>query len=300
MSERFKGTGTAIVTPFHKDGNIDFNAFESLIEFQIRNEVNYLVFMGTTGEAVTLNHDEQTAIINMAVEIVDKRLPVVIGIGGNNTREIEHTIRNTDFEHIDAVLSVSPYYNKPQQKGIYQHFKSIASLCPVPLIAYNVPSRTGSNIAPETILRLAQDVPNIIAVKEASHNLAQCASIIKNKPEHFLVISGNDDLALPFMAIGGDGVISVIANAFPKEFSQMIRFCLKDEFAKARELHLELLEVIEGIYADGSPSGVKAVLHMKGLIQNTLRLPLVPINKALYNRLSSLLDDLKQGPYTSE
>ncbi len=300
MNDRFKGTGTAIVTPFHKDGNIDFKAFESLIEFQIRNQVDYLVFMGTTGEAVTLNHDEQSAIVNMAVEIVNKRLPVVIGIGGNNTREIENSIRNTDFENIDAVLSVSPYYNKPQQKGIFYHYKSIASLCPVPVIVYNVPSRTGSNITAETTLRLAHEVPNIMAVKEASHNLAQCANIIKHKPEHFLVISGNDDLAIPFMAIGGDGVISVIANAFPKEFSHMIRFCLQDEFAEARKLHLELLEIVEGIYEDGSPSGIKAVLSMKGLIKNTLRLPLVTINKALSNRLSSLLENMKQGPYTSE
>ncbi len=299
MYEKFKGTGTAMVTPFHKDGSIDFKAFENLIEYQIRNRIDYLVFMGTTGEAVTLTRDEQSAIIQMAVECIDGRIPLVIGIGGNNTRGIESTLRHTDFTGVDAVLSVSPYYNKPQQKGIFHHYQSVAGLCPVPVIIYNVPARTGSNIQAGTTLRIAREIPNVIGVKEASHDLAQCAHIIKDKPENFLVISGNDDLALPFMALGGDGVISVLSNAFPREFSQMLRWCLQGEFVLARDIHWHLFDVMEGIYADGSPSGVKAVLHIKGLIQHHLRLPLVRVNRALFNALSDMLGGMKKIEHSS-
>ncbi len=300
MHKLFRGTGTAIVTPFHKDGNIDFKSFENLIEYQIRNKVEYIVFLGTTGESVTLNNDEKHAIINLAVEIVDKRVPVVIGIGGNNTQEIEKSIRQTPFEGIDAVLSVSPYYNKPQQKGIFYHYKAIAAICPVPIIIYNVPGRTGSNITAETTLQIAADIPGVIGIKEASLNLSQCAKIIKYKPADFLVISGNDDMTLPFMALGGDGVISVISNALPYEFSQMVRFCLQNEFKKARDIHVRLLDVIEAIYADGSPSGVKAILSMKGLCQNALRLPLVKINKALNNQMSNMLSEFEPFQFTSK
>jgi 4-hydroxy-tetrahydrodipicolinate synthase len=296
MLEKFKGTGTAIVTPFHKDGSIDFKSFEKLIEYQIQGGIEYLVFLGTTGEAVVLNKDERNAVINLAVEIVNGRIPVVVGIGGNNTQEITNCIRETDFNGIDAILSVSPYYNKPQQKGIFYHFKNVAAVSPVPIIIYNVPARTGSNLTAETTLRIAHELPNVMAVKEASSDLAQCARIIKEKPEDFLVISGNDDLALPFMALGGDGVISVIANAFPAEFSTMIRLCLKDEFANARRIQQRLLDITEGIYADGSPSGVKAVLEMKGLCQNALRLPLVKINKALNNQLTAFLNEIEKHP----
>jgi 4-hydroxy-tetrahydrodipicolinate synthase len=300
MRKLFKGTGTAIVTPFHKDGNIDFKSFENLIEYQIRNKVDYLVFLGTTGESVTLNMDEKCAIINLAVEIVDKRIPVVIGIGGNNTQEIEKTIRQTPFDGVDAVLSVSPYYNKPQQKGIFYHYKAIAAICPVPIIIYNVPGRTGSNITAETTLQIAAEIPGVIGIKEASHNLSQCARIIKYKPADFLVISGNDDLTLPFMALGGDGVISVISNALPYEFSQMVRFCLQNEFQKARDIHVRLFDIIEAIYADGSPSGVKALLSMKGLCQNAVRLPLVKINKALSNQMSNMLNEFEPFAYSSK
>lgn len=299
MQRQFKGTGTAIVTPFHKDGSIDFNSFETLIEYQIRNEVEYIVFLGTTGESVTLNDDERCAVINFAVEMVNGRLPIVIGIGGNYTHEIEKIIRETPFDGIDAVLSVSPYYNKPQQKGIIYHYKSIAAVCPVPIIIYNVPARTGSNITAETTLQIAREIPGVIGIKEASHDLAQCARIIKYKPDDFLVISGNDDLAIPFMALGGDGVISVIANAFPKEFSQMIRFCLHDKYQDARDIHLRLLDVTEAIYADGSPAGVKAVLYLKDLCQNALRLPLVKINKGLSNQISAMLSEMDAFAYTS-
>jgi len=292
MNSKFRGTGTAIVTPFYKEGNIDFNSFEKLIEYQINNGIKYIVFLGTTGEAVTLNRDERKAVINMAVEMVAGRVPVVAGVGGNNTQEIVNTIRDTDFEGVDAILSVSPYYNKPQQKGIFLHYKTIASVSPVPVIIYNVPSRTGSNIAAETTLRIAHEIPNVIAIKEACRDFIQVGSIIKNKPKDFLVISGDDVTALPFMALGGDGVISVISNALPGEFSKMINLCMKREFDAAREISFRLMDIIDGIYADGSPSGIKAVLEMKGLCNNIVRLPLVKINKALQNHLAQLLDEL--------
>lgn len=293
MTKKFQGTGTAIITPFHREGNIDFNSFEGLINYQIDSGVNYIVFLGTTGEAVTLSDDERNAVMNFAVEIVDGRVPVVIGIGGNNTRQIIDTMQSISLDGIDAVLSVSPYYNKPQPNGLFYHYKEIAAVCPVPIIIYNVPGRTASNIDSETTLRIAHDITNVIAVKEASKDLEQCARIIKDKPDDFLVISGSDELALPFMALGGDGVISVIANAFPKEFSEMVRLCLDNRFDKARVLHLRLLDVIQAIYEDGSPSGVKAVLAMKGLCKNAVRLPLVKINKSLSMRISKLLESLE-------
>jgi len=294
MHSKFRGTGTAIVTPFYKEGNIDFKSFEKLIEYQISNKVDYLVFLGTTGESVTLNNDERNAVINLAVENVDGRVPVVIGIGGNNTQEIVNTIRETSFDGIDAILSVSPYYNKPQQKGLFYHYKTIGGASPVPVIMYNVPGRTASNMLAETTLRIAHEVPNVIAVKEASKDLEQCARIIKDKPEDFLVISGSDELTLPFMALGGDGVISVIANAFPGEFSKMVRLCLDNRFQEAREIYLNLLDIIQAIYADGSPSGIKAVLNLKGLCQNALRLPLVKINKSLNLQISSILERMEK------
>ncbi len=290
MIEKLKGTGTAIVTPFHKEGSIDFKSFEALIEYQISGGVDYIVFLGTTGEAVTLSEDEKHAVINFAAEIIDKRTPIVVGIGGNNTRQIIDTMHKTSFDGIDAVLSVSPYYNKPQPNGLFYHYKEIACVCPVPVIMYNVPGRTASNIDTDTCLRIANEVTNVIAVKEASKDLEQCARIIKDKPEDFLVISGCDELTLPFMALGGDGVISVIANAFPKEFSQMVRLCLDNRFDKARELHLKLLDIIQAIYEDGSPSGVKAALSIKGLCKNVVRLPLSRINKSLFIRMTKILE----------
>ncbi len=295
MIQQFKGTGTAIVTPFHKEGSIDFKSFEKIIDFQIHSGVDYLVFMGTTGESVTLSADEKNAVTNFAAEMVDKRVPVVIGIGGNNTRALSETIRNTSFEDIDGVLSVSPYYNKPQPKGIFNHYKEIASLCPVPVIIYNVPGRTSSNIDAGTTLRIAHEIPNVIGIKEASKDLEQCGRIIKDKPADFLVISGNDELTLPFMALGGDGVISVAANAFPAEFSKMVKLCMMNKFADAREIHLYLLDIIQAIYADGSPSGVKAVMGLKGLCQNVVRLPLVKINKALSNQIVQILENMMEA-----
>lgn len=289
----FRGTGVAIVTPFHREGSIDFKSFENLINYQIENGVDYIVFLGTTGESVTLNDDEKCAVINFGLEIVDNRRPIVIGMGGNNTRQITSAIRETDFAGISAILSVSPYYNKPQPKGIYNHYKAIASESPVPVILYNVPSRTGSNMDADTVLKIAHEIQNIAGIKEASGDLAQVSRIIKGKPEDFLVISGDDALTLPFMAIGGDGVISVIANAFPKEFSQMVNACLENDYVKARELHFRLFDIIEAIYADGSPSGVKALLEIKTLAKNNVRLPLTKVNKSIYNLLTALSESFR-------
>lgn len=289
MISNFRGTGVAIVTPFHKDGNIDFKSFEKLIDYQISNGANFLVFMGTTGESVTLNYDEQQAIIRLAVELVNGRKPIVVGIGGNNTQAVVNTILSSDLEGVDAVMSVSPYYNKPQQKGIYQHFKTIAAASPVPVIIYNVPSRTGSNIKAETTLELARDVPNIFAIKEASQDMVQIARIIKNKPEDFLVISGDDVTAVPFLALGGDGVISVIANALTSDFSKMVQYCLDGQFDKARVLSFKLLEITEAIYSEGNPTGIKALLSSMGLCQNEVRLPLVKASKQLQTQLLQLL-----------
>lgn len=289
MISNFRGTGVAIVTPFHKDGNIDFKSFEKLIDYQIGNGADFLVFMGTTGESVTLNYDEQQAIIRLAVELVNDRKPIVVGIGGNNTRAVVNAIRSSDLEGVDAVMSVSPYYNKPQQKGICQHFKAIAAASPLPVIIYNVPSRTGSNINAETTLELAHAVPNIFAIKEASRDMVQCARIIKDKPEDFLVISGDDVTAVPFLALGGDGVISVIANALTSDFSQMVQYCLDGQFDKARVLSFKLLEITEAIYSEGSPTGIKALLSAMGLCQNEVRLPLVRASKQLQTQLVQLL-----------
>jgi 4-hydroxy-tetrahydrodipicolinate synthase len=288
VKTNFRGTGVAIVTPFHREGSIDFKSFENLINYQIEGGINYIVFLGTTGESVTLNEDEKSAIIQCGLEIVDNRIPVVIGMGGNNTRQVVNQIKTADFSGISAILSVSPYYNKPQPKGLLNHYKAIAGECPVPVIMYNVPSRTGSNMDSETVLKIAAEVPNIIGIKEASGNLAQCAHIIQDKPEGFFVISGDDALTLPLMAIGGDGVISVIANALPHEFSQLVNYCLKNDFVKARELYYKLIQITQAIYADGSPSGIKALLEIKGLVKNNVRLPLAKVNKSVYNLLDTL------------
>jgi 4-hydroxy-tetrahydrodipicolinate synthase len=286
------GTGVAIVTPFHREGSIDFKSFENLINYQIEGGVDYLVFMGTTGESVTLNEDEKNAVLHCGIEAVEERVPLVLGMGGNNTRGIINQIKNTDFTNITAILSVSPYYNKPQPKGIYNHYKMIAGESPVPIILYNVPSRTGSNMDAETTLKIAHEIPNILGIKEASGNLAQVSKIIKDKPEDFLVISGDDALTLPFMSLGGDGVISVIANALPKEFSALVNACLNNEYIKAREINFQLMSIIEAIYADGSPSGIKALLEIRGLAKNNVRLPLAKVNKAVYNVLSALNEAL--------
>lgn len=286
-----KGTGVALVTPFHKHSTVDFNALNRLIEHVISGGVDYLVVLGTTGESVTLSKDEKNAVIHYVKDVSDGRLPLVLGIGGNNTQEVVNALRSTDLEGITAILSVSPYYNKPQQKGLYQHFKTVAAACPLPLILYNVPGRTASNMTAETSLALARDIDNIVGIKEASGNLVQVMEIIRNKPQDFLVISGDDILTYPIMTLGGDGVISVVANAFPAEFSEMLRKLAKGHFDQARKLHYQLVPFINELFADGSPSGIKAALEILEICENNLRLPLVKVDKLVYNRLKALIEE---------
>lgn len=284
---KFTGTGVAVITPFHADGTLDTKSLEKVINHLIFGGVEYLVMLGTTAESVTLTKKEKREVIDTALEMNEGRIPIVLGIGGNNTAEILETIRETDFDGIDAILSVSPYYNKPSQQGIYLHYKAIAEACPVPVILYNVPGRTASNMTAETTLRLAHDCKNIIGIKEASGNFEQCMQIIKNKPADFLVISGDDAITLPFISMGMDGVISVAANAYPSEFSGMVRSCLKGNFEEARKTHYDLLEVTQLMFAEGNPAGIKALMEIKGLCSKTLRLPLYQVSDALYQKLEA-------------
>jgi len=293
MNNKFKGTGVAIVTPFHKQGTIDFTSLERLIEHLISGGVNYLVVQGTTGETATLTREEKNALAGFVVEIVNKRLPLVIGIGSNNTQDVINSIRTNSLEGYDAILTVTPYYNKPQQRGLYLHYKNIATVSPLPIIMYNVPSRTSVNMKPETTLQLANEFENIIGVKEASGSVEQVMEIIRNKPKDFLVISGDDLLTLPLLGMGADGVISVVANAFPKQFSDMVALGLKGDMKKAREIHYRLTDFTHIIFADGNPSGIKAALEIKQLIANNLRLPLVKIEKPHYNQLLALMAEIE-------
>jgi 4-hydroxy-tetrahydrodipicolinate synthase len=291
--KRFRGTGVAIVTPFKNDSSIDFSALGRVLNHVIKGGVNYIVAMGTTGETPTLTKDEKQAIISYVMETVDNRVPVVIGIGGNSTHEVINSIREMELEGVDGILSVSPYYNKPSQRGIFQHFKAIANCSPLPVIIYNVPTRTSSNITSDTCLELAHECENIIAVKEASGDIAQIMRIMKGKPENFLVISGDDMMTLPVIAAGGSGVISVLANAFPAECSDLVNDALKNNFKAAREIQFRFMESIELLFADGNPSGVKAFLNVMNLCQNNLRLPLVPVNRTIYSRIQKAVEDLK-------
>lgn len=291
--QKFKGTGVAIVTPFKADKSVDYNALEKLVNHLINNGINYLVVQGTTGESVTLSKQEKKETLAFIIKINNRRLPVVLGIGGNCTQTVVETINSTDLAGVDALLSVSPYYNKPTQEGIYQHYKLVSEASPLPIILYNVPGRTSSNILPETTLRLANDFNNIVAVKEASGNLEQCMTIIQNKPKDFLVLSGDDALVLPFMACGGDGVISVIANAFPKGFSSMTASALEGDFKTAKELHYKHFEIIHYLFVDGNPAGVKEVLKMLNITGNGVRLPLVNVTDDTFQNLEKLTTQLK-------
>jgi 4-hydroxy-tetrahydrodipicolinate synthase len=291
--KRFRGTGVAIVTPFKNDTSIDFSALGRVINHVIKGGVNYIVAMGTTGETPTLTKDEKQAVISYVLETVDSRVPVVIGIGGNSTHEVINSIREMELEGVDGILSVAPYYNKPSQRGIFQHFKAIANCSPLPVIIYNVPTRTSCNISSDTCIELAQECENIIAIKEASGDMAQILRIMRGKPENFLVISGDDMMTLPLIAAGGSGVISVLANAFPFECSEMVNNALKNNFKAAREIQFRFIESIELLFADGNPSGVKAFLSLMNLCQNNLRLPLVPVNRIIYSRIQKAIEDLK-------
>ncbi len=282
------GTGVALVTPFTKNGTIDFNRLTKLIEKLITGGIDYIVALGTTSEAATMSNDEKSALQDYIVETVNGRVPIVLGLGGNNTQAVLDSINRTNMDGISALLSVTPYYNKPQQKGLLQHFKEIGDTSPVPVIAYNVPGRTGCNMAAETTLQLAEECPNIIAIKEASGNINQVMEILRCKPEHFSVFSGDDALTLPMMAVGATGVISVLGNAMPKEMSQMVHYALKGQIKKALPLHYQMLPLMHAIFEEGNPGGIKALLESQGHIDNVLRLPLTKVSKQLYNKLSTL------------
>lgn len=290
---KFSGTGVAIVTPFRSDDSIDFTALRNLVDFQIKNKIDYLVVLGTTGESVTLSADEKRAVVDTVLEAANGRVPIVVGIGGNNTQDIINKIKHFDFTGIDAILSVSPYYNKPTQNGLYEHYKAIASTSPVPIILYNIPGRTGSNMCAETTLRLANDFKNIVAIKEASGMLNQIMEIIKGKPSHFEVISGDDLLALPIIALGGKGVISVVANAYPLQMSELIRLALAGKIEEARKIHYSLLTIINLLFAEGNPAGIKATLEIKKLTTAHVRLPLVKVSQATYAKIEEQVKLLK-------
>ena len=287
-----KGTGVAIVTPFKNDSSIDFAALGRVIDHVINGGINYIVVLGTTGESVTLTKDEKRAVISYVLEAVDKRVPLIAGIGGNNTQEVINSIRHLDLSAVDGILSVAPYYNKPTQRGLIQHFKAIATCSPVPVILYNVPGRTCCNISAETCLELAFNFDNITGIKEASGDLHQIMKIIKGKPENFSVISGDDLLTLPIIASGGAGVISVLANAFPSQCSELVNNALKNNFKLAREIQFRLLELTELLFTEGNPSGIKAMLGAMNLCQNILRLPLVPVSRTVYTRIQKAVEEV--------
>ena len=291
IQKKLKGTGVAMVTPFHKDGSVDFRGLERLIESLIAAKADYLVLLGTTGESVTLTKDEKIALLDYTKEINNSRIPLVLGIGGNNTQEVLKCFSTYDFAQVDAILSVTPYYNRPTQKGLFLHFKMVVASSPVPVILYNVPARTGTNLTAETTLSLASETENIIGIKEASGNLEQITTIIKSKPENFLVISGDDNITYPLMTLGADGVISVAANAFPRDFSNMVRLCLKGEYDKARKLHYQFMDIIPLLFSEGSPGGIKAALSALKICGEHVRLPLAPVSKTLQNKIAEVIKE---------
>ena len=287
-----KGMGVALITPFKDDESIDFDALSKLIEYQIQHGIDYLVVLGTTAETPTLTEQEKNEVLSFVIERVKERVPIVLGLGGNNTRGIVELLKTESFQGVDAILSVVPYYNKPSQEGIYQHYKAIASATKLPVILYNVPGRTGVNMTAETTLRLAREFDNIVAIKEASGNITQMDDIIKNKPKDFMVISGDDGITFPLITLGAVGVISVIGNAFPREFSRMVRLALEGDYANALLIHHKFTELFELLFVDGNPAGVKSILSSMGYIRNRLRLPLVPTRITTYEKIRVVLQKL--------
>lgn len=278
LREKFTGTGIAIVTPFHEDGKIDWASFGQLIEFWIKGKIEYLVVLGTTGESATVHGIEKQEVFSFVAKQVAGRVPLVAGIGGNDTQEVIEAFKKFDLSGYDAILSVSPYYNKPNQEGIFQHYKALDAATPLPIIMYNVPGRTGMNVTADTQLRIANECKNIFATKEASGNFDQLNQLLKYKPANFMVISGDDPITLPMIALGAEGVISVVGNAYPYEFSEMVRLCLKGDYDKAKLLHFKYTDIIASMFTEGSPSGVKAYLAEMGLCKNTFRLPVVSVS----------------------
>jgi 4-hydroxy-tetrahydrodipicolinate synthase len=285
LISQLHGTGVALITPFKSKGDVDYDALEKVINYVLEGGVEYIVSLGTTGETPTLSKYEKTDIVKFTVKAVNDRVPIVVGIGGNNTKELLKDLESFPLDKAVAVLSASPYYSKPSQEGLYQHYKTLAEASPKPILLYNVPGRTGRNINASTVIRLAKEVENIAGIKEASGDMAQCMQILRDAPKDFLIVSGDDALALPQIACGMKGVISVAANAYPKEFSQMIRLCLKNDFAKAKSINDKLIEAYELMFTENNPAGVKALMTKMGLIQNNLRLPLVPLSENLFDRV---------------
>lgn len=285
------GTGVALVTPFNEDKSVDFKGLERLVHFQIENGVNYLVVLGTTGEPATLTTEEKEQVKNTIIKANNGRLPLVIGIGGNNTMNVINEIKSSDLSAFCAILSVSPYYNKPSQEGIYQHFKAISEASPLPIIVYNVPGRTGRNFEPKTILRLANDFKNVVAVKEAAGDIVQAMRIIQHKPKDFMVISGDDMIALPMVLAGGSGVISVIGQGFPKDFSEMIQEGLDGNVDKANALHYKVMDSIDYIFEECNPSGIKALLNKINICSEHVRLPLVATSYDLQQKINNFVDN---------
>ena len=289
----FKGLGIALITPFLEDGSVDYKSLIRLVEYQLDNGADFFCILATTGETPTLTEDEKQKIKDLVVSVVGGKVPILIGCGGYNTSAIVEELRTRDLKGVDGILSVCPYYNKPTQEGLYQHFKAIAAATSLPVVLYNVPGRTGVNMKAETTVRLARDCQNIVAIKEASGNLEQVDEIIKNKPKDFDVISGDDALTFPMISCGAVGVISGIGNALPREFSKMIRLQMKGEYDGARKIHHRFTDLFSLLFVDGNPAGVKAMLHEMGYIQNVLRLPLVPTRISTLQRMSEIMKELK-------
>ena len=289
VQQQLRGTGVALVTPFAKDGSIDFAALGKVIDHVIKGGVEYLITLGTTGETPTLSKEEKVAVIEFTFSHTAGRLPIIVGVGGNNTAEVISDLQKLPLDKALAVLSAAPYYNKPSQEGIYQHYKAVAAASPKPVILYNVPGRTGRNMSAATIIRLANDCPNVVGLKEASGDMAQCMDILRDAPANFVVVSGDDLLALPQIACGMQGVISVAANAYPSEFSNMVRACLAGDFVKAKAINDPLIEAYDIMFAENNPSGVKAFMHKMGLLENEVRLPVVPLSEPVYSRVKTYL-----------
>ena len=290
----FTGTGVALITPFRKQPEtVDFTKLEALIEHIITSGVDYIVALGTTSEAATMTESERSAVQEFIIETVSGRLPIMLGLGGNNTQHLSDTIARTNFDGISGILSVTPYYNKPNQRGLLTHYRTISEASPVPVVIYNVPGRTGVNLTAETTLTLANECPNIIGIKEASGNIAQVMEILRNRPAGFRVISGDDALTYPMLTLGADGVISVMANALPQEMSQMVRLAIKGDLKKALPLHYRMMPLMNAIFEEGNPTGIKSLLETQGSITGTLRLPLVKASKTLSNKLTTLYNEFR-------
>jgi 4-hydroxy-tetrahydrodipicolinate synthase len=286
---KFRGTGVAIVTPFLQSGEIDFDGFRKLIEHLVNGKVEYLVVLGTTGESATVHGEDKQKVFSFVNEVNNGRLPLVAGIGGYDTQEVIKGFKEFDLTGYSAILSVSPYYSKPNQEGIFQHYKMLDKHTPLPIMMYNVPGRTGQNVTAETQVRIAQECKNIFATKEASGDMEQVMQILKNKPENFMVISGDDPITLPMVACGADGVVSVVANAYPKEFSDMVRLCLEGNFAAALPLHFKYLDIIKSMFTEGNPSGVKAYLSEMGICENSFRMPVWPVSDSHLEKIKVLM-----------